>query len=720
MNLGSIGIATNANVTEPFDLRWAHGRIYYFVNQDENDTQIKHRWWDIANNAFGFDTDSGGVEWAFQAEECSYTRVLDGDLIVPGLDGVSGNQPRVSVRSPSSWRRFDVATGTLNGNTHGMGGFKFAGKFFNFTEPTIQGNYPAVMISYDGGNSYTFVDQSATWPGTGITGVGGFIPWKGKLYVQRNASTPTSRYLSKYSGDPHKPFTPLYNTAAAFGMPTGNPGGTTIFEAWPLKHRVLFRSGQLNDFSYTAYTRADPETAASCTSLGSASDVLGRFGVGYTLRAGSTARQYIVQRSVDGGLVWSDYFQFTLPSVSGATSDREALQMEVTKDHFYFAVYHEPTSTTRQRELFRVPVTALTGHTTFNTAPVAVDDSFEVDPNVTLSRGRSEQGVLANDTDEDLDPYKAVLVAAPTQGTLTFNANGSFTYVPPTDWTGATTFTYKVNDQLADSNVATVTINVKANAQLVPPTYATDGVTTHQFENLTRSGHTNSVVNDATASGGSYVLVGPTTGSTKADVGKNISVTIPSIPAGTYDVWLRFRKGDHGMLRTTLDGNNLGGTREGWRYATGWSEPKLGQVTFSSAATHTLKLFLWGKHASATQWTFAVDKITFVPVTTASAVLPEKSGVVFASAENERWATLHFKLAATLTTGQTLEVQAADSLAPADWTALASKTGSGPWLGTAPIWESPEDEGSRTFVLHDLVSADGRAQRFYRCTMTLQ
>jgi hypothetical protein len=69
-------------------------------------------------------------------------------------------------------------------------------------------------------------------------------------------------------------------------------------------------------------------------------------------------------------------------------------------------------------------------------------------------------GVLANDTDPDNDPLSAVLVAGPSNGTLTLNSNGSFTYVPTTGFVGSDSFSYLAGDGIANSNVATVTIAV--------------------------------------------------------------------------------------------------------------------------------------------------------------------------------------------------------------------------------------------------------------------
>ena len=66
-------------------------------------------------------------------------------------------------------------------------------------------------------------------------------------------------------------------------------------------------------------------------------------------------------------------------------------------------------------------------------------------------------GVLGNDTDVDGDALTAVLVSGPANGTLTLNADGSFTYTPDANYNGTDSFTYKASDGTADSNVATVT-----------------------------------------------------------------------------------------------------------------------------------------------------------------------------------------------------------------------------------------------------------------------
>ena len=58
-------------------------------------------------------------------------------------------------------------------------------------------------------------------------------------------------------------------------------------------------------------------------------------------------------------------------------------------------------------------------------------------------------GVLANDTDADRDPLTAVVATRPAHGTLTLNANGSFTYTPAAGYVGTDSFTYMANDGAA-------------------------------------------------------------------------------------------------------------------------------------------------------------------------------------------------------------------------------------------------------------------------------
>ncbi len=103
-----------------------------------------------------------------------------------------------------------------------------------------------------------------------------------------------------------------------------------------------------------------------------------------------------------------------------------------------------------------------------NNAPGATDQSYSVYENQTLIVAMP--GVRSGVSDLDSDPTTLSLVAGPSHGSLIADANGaaglrqngSFTYQPTTDYVGTDTFTFKANDGVVDSRIATVTITVVA------------------------------------------------------------------------------------------------------------------------------------------------------------------------------------------------------------------------------------------------------------------
>ncbi|MGH9456052.1 MAG: beta strand repeat-containing protein, partial [Thermoanaerobaculia bacterium] len=109
-----------------------------------------------------------------------------------------------------------------------------------------------------------------------------------------------------------------------------------------------------------------------------------------------------------------------------------------------------------------------------NDPPVAANDSFSTTEDAPLTV--SAPGVLANDTDVESSVLTAVLVSGTSNGTLSLNADGSFSYTPNADFSGSDSFTYKASDGTNVSNVATVTISVGVVDD--PPTASPDSATT--------------------------------------------------------------------------------------------------------------------------------------------------------------------------------------------------------------------------------------------------
>lgn len=95
-----------------------------------------------------------------------------------------------------------------------------------------------------------------------------------------------------------------------------------------------------------------------------------------------------------------------------------------------------------------------------NQPPQAVSDNYSVDEDGVLTV--VALGVLANDSDPENSPLTSVIVAAPASGSLTFSGDGSFTYTPYPNFNGTDRFTYKANDGISDSNLATVTLTINA------------------------------------------------------------------------------------------------------------------------------------------------------------------------------------------------------------------------------------------------------------------
>lgn len=104
--------------------------------------------------------------------------------------------------------------------------------------------------------------------------------------------------------------------------------------------------------------------------------------------------------------------------------------------------------------------------TNVNRAPVAANDQYVAGKNLSISRNNAS-GVLANDSDPDVQALSAVLVSGPAHGQLTLDAGGSFIYQPANNYVGSDSFTYRASDGSLNSAVATVSITI-TNINRVP------------------------------------------------------------------------------------------------------------------------------------------------------------------------------------------------------------------------------------------------------------
>jgi hypothetical protein len=102
-----------------------------------------------------------------------------------------------------------------------------------------------------------------------------------------------------------------------------------------------------------------------------------------------------------------------------------------------------------------------------NEAPVTDAENYSITTGDTLST--TAPGVLEGDYDPEGDAFTAVLLGGPANGSLTLNADGSFTYTPDAGFKGTDSFTYEAWDGSASSTSTRVTIAVGPGIVPLPP-----------------------------------------------------------------------------------------------------------------------------------------------------------------------------------------------------------------------------------------------------------
>jgi hypothetical protein len=149
-----------------------------------------------------------------------------------------------------------------------------------------------------------------------------------------------------------------------------------------------------------------------------------------------------------------------------------------------------------------------------NAPPIANNDIYNLTAvlGTVLPLSVGAPGVLTNDTDINHDALTAILVSGPSHGSLSFNADGSFTYSPGLLYSGSDSFTYQASDGISVGNVATVYFNigllnqapVAYNQSVVVPNY----VSTNLILNATDPDSPNLI----------YAIVSPPTNGVLSDL----------------------------------------------------------------------------------------------------------------------------------------------------------------------------------------------------------
>ena len=152
---------------------------------------------------------------------------------------------------------------------------------------------------------------------------------------------------------------------------------------------------------------------------------------------------------------------------------------------------------------------------------------------------------------------------------------------------------------LADSTVTSATYTIGGP----PPTFNFEA----ESMSPVGTGATVSISNDANASGGVIEFLNSTA------AGQTMTFTTPSMPAGTYQLQLRYKTNKtRGQHTVTVDGIQVGGTLDQYASTSTYLTATLGNVTLTSSGAHTIVMTVTGKNSAATAFYITADKFTFV------------------------------------------------------------------------------------------------------------
>ncbi len=210
---------------------------------------------------------------------------------------------------------------------------------------------------------------------------------------------------------------------------------------------------------------------------------------------------------------------------------------------------------------FEYTITDDDGDTSTATVTVTVDPVNDppdaVNNNYTTNEDTPVSGnVITDDTgegldsDPDSDPLTVTGNSDPSNGSVTVNSDGSYTYTPDPNFTGTDSFTYTISD--GNGGTDTATVNITVDPVNDPPDAVNNNYTTN--EDTPVSGN---VITDDTGEGLDSDLDGDTLTVTGNSDPSNGSVTVNSDGSYTYTPDANFN-GTDSFTYTISDGN--GGT----------------------------------------------------------------------------------------------------------------------------------------------------------------
>lgn len=415
--------------------------------------------------------------------------VLGGDNVtvysgasLGGSGSIGGNTTIQSsgTLSPGSSAGNNTGTLTINGNLVMSAGSTLAAQINGTTAGTqydqviingtadVSGATLAVTHGYapTSGDAYMLLVNDAT---DAVTGTFSGLAQGGSLTAGGNRTVLTASYEGGTGND--VTLTALVNTAPV----ATTSGGTAAFieGANVVSTPVAIDSG-------ITLTDADNMTLASATVA-----ITGNFQASQDVLGFSNSNAAIFGNIVASYNSGMGVLTLTSSGATATVAQWQAALRAVT----YTNSSDTPSTASRTISFMANDGTSNSNVTTrtvtvaaVNDAPVAVGDSLTVAEGGTASTlTGGATSVLANDTDADLDALTAVVVTGPTHGSLTLNADGTFSYTHNGSETTSDSFSYKPSDGTANGNTVTTTITVTpvndapTVANAIPNKNATEG-----------------------------------------------------------------------------------------------------------------------------------------------------------------------------------------------------------------------------------------------------
>ncbi|MFM2119809.1 MAG: hypothetical protein RL722_1277, partial [Pseudomonadota bacterium] len=234
-------------------------------------------------------------------------------------------------------------------------------------------------------------------------------------------------------------------TTTDFGTPTVSISNVTVSEASPYAvFQVSLDKPGASAISFTPQVSSGSATAG--TDLGTAvqyyngSAWVSASG-GVSLSGGATSVLLRVAVNNDAAPEGSETFSLGTGGISGTVMNAAGVTGTgtIVDDGSSSAVFLDANTTA-------TPTVGTADHDLPNSAPTAAADSFSTAEDT----ARTSQLPAASDSDGDTVTYAKA--DDPSHGSVTVNANGSYTYTPTANYNGSDSFSYTVSDGQGGSN----------------------------------------------------------------------------------------------------------------------------------------------------------------------------------------------------------------------------------------------------------------------------